>query len=45
MGPGASKNGSRILQKWCHLNFDNGFELGEQENTHDLHFLQIERIQ
>ncbi len=35
---------SQSFQKWCHLNFDVGFEFGDHENPHDYGFLQIERI-
>ncbi len=40
-----SKNGTQSFQKWCHLNFEDGFELGDLANPHNCRLLQIEGIQ
>ncbi len=38
------RNWVQSLEKWCHLNFDDGFEFEDLENILDRWLLQIELI-
>ncbi len=39
-----SQSGAQSSQKWCQLNFDDGFEFNDLDNAPNCRFVQTEQI-